>query len=93
MGLEFQVDCVLNWTREDFWKIMSHPSFFEFLVKDGCLKRISATEAEYHDSDELFRRVRTYVPKHVDASEMLLRLVGDGVLGPVGDVVGVCQSR
>jgi len=80
MVLRFRVECELNWRREDFWRVMSHPAFLQFLVEDGCLKRITATEAEYHAPDDVFRRVRTYVPKTVEASEMLLRVVGDSLL-------------
>jgi len=58
---------------------MSHPSFLDFLVLDGCLKRISATDA-IKDDEGYSRRVRTYVPKTVEASEMLMKVVGDSML-------------
>ncbi|KAA8497043.1 hypothetical protein FVE85_0772 [Porphyridium purpureum] len=80
MPLEFRVECVLNWAREDYWKIMSFGGFLDFLVKDGCLKRISATEPEFHDDEQVFRRIRTYVPRHVEAPDMVMRVIGDSML-------------
>lgn len=74
--VRFRIACTLPFPRDEFWRIRDAPSFFEFIVQDGLLKELKATDPQ-QDQDGWSTRTQYYCPANVDCPNMLRAVVGD----------------
>lgn len=74
--VRFQIECTLPFPASDFWRIRDAPSFLSFIVQDGLLKEMRATEP-VHEPDGWHSRVQQYTPANVDCPDMIRAFVGD----------------
>lgn len=74
--VRFNLDCHLAFPATDFWRIRCSPSFLRFIVADGMLKSITATEEEV-DEEGWSTREQTYCPMKVDCPDFIRGIVGD----------------
>eukprot|EP00181_Compsopogon_caeruleus_P005072 CAMPEP_0184687028 /NCGR_PEP_ID=MMETSP0312-20130426/24917_1 /TAXON_ID=31354 /ORGANISM="Compsopogon coeruleus, Strain SAG 36.94" /LENGTH=275 /DNA_ID=CAMNT_0027142729 /DNA_START=94 /DNA_END=921 /DNA_ORIENTATION=+ len=83
MVLTATVACELNWRREDFWRVRSHPSFLEHLVRCGMLRTAKAGEVRAVPADDNpsgtphNARTMVYIPQDVQIPEVAVRIVGE----------------
>ncbi|PXF40490.1 hypothetical protein BWQ96_09813 [Gracilariopsis chorda] len=74
--VRFQIECTLPFPAADFWRIRDAPSFLSFIVQDGLLKEMRATEP-VEEPDGWYSRVQQYTPADVDCPDMIRAFVGD----------------
>lgn len=74
--VRFSIECTLPFPAEDFWRIRDAPSFLRFIVADGLLKNMTASEPE-QELDGWLKRVQHYCPARVDCPNIIRGLVGD----------------
>jgi hypothetical protein len=78
--VRFEIPCVLPFSREDFWRLRSCPSFLAFIVSDGLLKSLEATQPTV-GADGWATREQTYVPANVDCPAVVRAVVGETRFG------------
>ncbi|CAN8067777.1 unnamed protein product [Agarophyton chilense] len=74
--VQFRIECTLPFSAEHFWRIRDAPSFLAFVVQDGLLKDMRATEP-IQEVDGWASRVQHYTPKDVDCPDMIRTFIGD----------------
>lgn len=78
--VRFEVACDLPFSREDFWRIRTTPTFLRFIVTDGLLKKINATRIAV-DEDGWSSREQSYIPTNVDCPAVVRSVVGNTLFG------------
>lgn len=74
--VRFDIECTLPFPAAQFWLIRDTPSFLEFIVEDGLLKKLDAT-APVKEEDGHFSRIQYYSPARVDCPDMIRAVIGD----------------
>lgn len=72
----FDIHCDLPFSRHDFWRLRASPRFLAFVVEDGLLKKMHASDAA-EDHDGWQNRVQHYCPAKVDCPDFIRAIVGD----------------
>lgn len=78
MVSSFSVSVSLNIPHDLLWRVRASKSFMRFLVSNGALNKMDATEAQYVDASETLRtRTQTYVPAEISIPEIVRPLFDD----------------
>lgn len=74
--VRFHIECVLPFSRDDFWRLRASPSFLNFIVTDGLMKEMSAIPGDV-DQEGYSTRIQNYCPVKVDCPPLVRSVVGD----------------
>lgn len=72
----FNIECDLPFSRRDFWRLRASPAFLSFIVEDGLLKKMHASDAA-EDAQGWETRVQHYCPAKVDCPDFIRAVIGD----------------
>lgn len=74
--VRFNIQCPLAFPAEQFWRIRDTPSFLDFIVVDGLLKKIRVTTPEQQPDGQM-TRLQHYCPANVHCPDIIRAVVGD----------------